>query len=81
MANADQVDLDMTNAEKPIDDANPAVERTRLTLTAVWIVLAILAAVAIGTFLIISHHTPATALTPGQPQKPAAAVLGHGAPS
>ena len=81
MANADQVDLDMTNAEKPVDDANPVVERARLTFTALWIVLALLAAVAIGTFLIISHHTHATALTPGQPQKPAAVVLGHAVPT
>jgi hypothetical protein len=81
MANADQVDLDMTNAEKPVDDANPVVERARLTFTALWIVLALLAAVIVGAFLIISHqagHT--TALVPGQPQKPAAAILGAAAP-
>jgi len=76
MANADQVDLDMTGAEKPVDDANPVVERTRLTLTALWIVLSLLAVVIVGAFLIISHHGHTTALTPGQPQKPAAVILG-----
>jgi hypothetical protein len=76
MANADQVDLDMTNAAKPVEDSNPVVERTRLTFTALWIVLGLLAVVIVGTFLIISHHGHTTALTPGQPQKPAAVILG-----
>jgi len=76
MANLDPVDLDMTGAEKPIDDANPVEERARLTLTALWMVLAVLAVVIVGIFLIMSHQGHATALTPGQPQKPAAAILG-----
>ncbi|HEY5083013.1 MAG TPA: hypothetical protein VII48_00705 [Rhizomicrobium sp.] len=76
MANADQVDLDMTNAEKPVDDPNPVRERRRLTLTALWMVLGLLAVVIIGVFLIISHQGHTKALVPGQPQKPAAVILG-----
>jgi uncharacterized integral membrane protein len=81
MANAEPIDLDMTDAEKPVDDANPVVERRRITVTTLSIVLGLLLVVIVGTFLVISHHTQPTTLTPGQPQKPAAAILGHAAPS
>ena len=76
MSDADKIDLDMTDAEKPVDDANPVVERARLTLTALWIVLGLLAVVIVGAFLIISHQAHPMTLTPGQPQKPAATILG-----
>jgi hypothetical protein len=76
MADSDDADLDMTDAEKPVDNANPVRERSRLTFTAVWMVLAVLAVVIVATYLIISHKGHTKALTPGQPQKPVAAIVG-----
>ena len=76
MANLDPVDLDMTGAEKPLEDANPVRERARLTLTALWMVIVLLVVILGTVFLVISHHGHTAALTPGQPQKPAAVILG-----
>jgi hypothetical protein len=75
MADTHTPDLDMSNAREP---APPSEEREnrRLALTTVWLVMALLAAIIVGTFLVVSHQGHATALTPGQPQKPAAAILG-----
>jgi hypothetical protein len=71
----DDVDLDMTNAREPLPPSE-AQENRKLAFTSLWMV-AVLLVVILGTlFLVISHHTHTTALTPGQPQKPAAVILG-----
>jgi nitrate reductase gamma subunit len=82
MANTDHadIDLDMTNAREPAPPSETK-ENRRLVFTGFWLVLGLLVVVLALVFLAISHHTHTTALTPGQPQKPAAIVLGHAVPS
>jgi hypothetical protein len=79
MAHTHDSDLDMTDAREPTPPSEER-ENRRLAFTSLWLVLAVLAVVIVGTFLIVSHRAGhATALTPGQPQKPAAAILGGNA--
>jgi hypothetical protein len=76
MAHTHDSDLDMTDAREPTPPSEER-ENRRLAFTSLWLVLAVLVVVIVGTFLIVSHRAGhATALTPGQPQKPAAVILG-----
>jgi hypothetical protein len=75
MAHTDNVDLDMTNAvEAP--PPSEAKENRKLAFASFWMVAVLLVVILGGVYLVISHHGHTAALTPGQPQRPAAVILG-----
>jgi hypothetical protein len=79
MANTHNSDLDMTHAREPVQDASSEGGDRRLALTGLWMVLGVLTVVILGSFLLISHRAHTAALSPGQPQRPAAEVILNGA--
>ena len=79
MANTHNSDLDMTDAREPVQDPSSEGEHRRLALTGLWMVLGVLTVVILGSFLLISHRAHTPALSPGQPQRPAAEVILNGA--
>jgi len=55
-------------------------ERTKLALTGLWLTLAVVVLLIMGVYLAISMRAHTSALTPGQPQAPAAAAVVNGKP-
>jgi hypothetical protein len=79
MAHTDDadLDLDMTNAREPVPPSEEQ-ENRKLAFTGLWMVLVLLVVILGTLFVVMSHHGHTTALSPGQPQKPAAVILGGG---
>jgi hypothetical protein len=77
-------DVAPTRAAALSEDKEPRAEmtgeRTKLALTGLWLTMAVVVLVIVGVYLAISMRAHTSALTPGQPQAPAAAAVLNGKP-
>ncbi|HEX4198205.1 MAG TPA: hypothetical protein VHZ26_12255 [Caulobacteraceae bacterium] len=82
MANTDQphAEPDQPHPDTALElEVEAEQAESRQAFVGLWVVLGVIAVVILGTFVFFSHRAHTPALSPGQPEKPAVAMLGAGA--